>query len=107
MFSSRLEVHLDSKDTSYTSDGDTSTANNSLGLMATPKSHSTRPSFEQLPLHPHHPQGSAWGLWGDDDERGTLNLLTEDVVRNASLGVSRGRVISLKYEHCCFHDVGY
>ncbi|CAG8264502.1 unnamed protein product [Penicillium salamii] len=55
----------------------------------------TRPRFDDLPLHPSHPKGSAWGLWGADDERGTLNLLTEDVVRAASSEVSLGKVVSL------------
>lgn len=59
--------------------------------------HATRPRFEDLPLQPGHPKGSAWGLWGDEDERGTLNLLTEDVVLAASSEVSLGRVVSLKY----------
>ena len=55
-----------------------------------------RPRFEDLPLQPGHPKGSAWGLWGDDDECGTLNLLTEDVVRAASSEVVLGKVVSLK-----------
>lgn len=55
-----------------------------------------RPDFQNLPLQPHHPKGSAWGLWGDEDERGTLNLLTEQIVHNASLEVRLGRVVSLK-----------
>ncbi|KAJ5820370.1 hypothetical protein N7474_005961 [Penicillium riverlandense] len=55
----------------------------------------TRPHFDQLPLQPHHPKGSAWGLWGTDDERGTLNLVTAEVVRSASLEVSCGKVVSL------------
>ncbi|CAI7670414.1 unnamed protein product [Penicillium bialowiezense] len=57
--------------------------------------HATRPRFDDLPLQPGHPKGSAWGLWGDEDERGTLNLLTEDVVLAASSEVSLGRVVSL------------
>jgi hypothetical protein len=56
----------------------------------------TRPRFDQLPLQPHHPKGSAWGLWGTDDERGTLNLVTAEVVRSASLEVSCGKAVSLK-----------
>ncbi|KAJ5184014.1 hypothetical protein N7492_001630 [Penicillium capsulatum] len=63
--------------------------------MAAVKSRSTRPGFEQLPLQSGHPKGSAWGLWGPDDERGTLNLLNEETVRNASLEVSQGKAISL------------
>jgi kynurenine formamidase len=36
-----------------------------------------------------------WGRWGDDDERGALNLLTEDVVRAAAGSITRGRTYSL------------
>lgn len=32
----------------------------------------SRPEFEQLPLKSHHPPYSAWGLWGDDDQAGTV-----------------------------------
>jgi len=35
-----------------------------------------------------------WGRWGDDDELGTLNFVTDDVRRAAAALVSRGRVIS-------------
>ena len=46
--------------------------------------HISRPRFDELPLKQSDPKGSAWGLWGDQDERGTLNLITDDVVRAAS-----------------------
>lgn len=36
-----------------------------------------------------------WGRWGPDDERGTLNLVTEDNVRRATAAVRTGRVVSL------------
>lgn len=35
------------------------------------------------------------GRWGDDDERGTLNLITESKVRAATALVRTGRVVSL------------
>jgi kynurenine formamidase len=38
---------------------------------------------------------SNWGRWGEDDEIGTLNLITPDVVRNAASLVADGRVISM------------
>lgn len=56
----------------------------------------TRPAFEELPLSPNHPKGSSWGLWGPNDELGTLNLLTPDVVKIASQEVVTGQVIPLK-----------
>jgi kynurenine formamidase len=32
-----------------------------------------------------------WGRWGDDDERGTLNLITDDVVRRAAQCIRTGK----------------
>jgi kynurenine formamidase len=40
-------------------------------------------------------RGENWGRWGDDDERGVLNLLTPDAVRAAAQLVRRGRVFNL------------
>ncbi|KAK1962247.1 hypothetical protein LY78DRAFT_720055 [Colletotrichum sublineola] len=42
------------------------------------------PSFKELPLDKTGPHGNAWGLWGPDDQLGTLNLLTDDVVARAA-----------------------
>jgi kynurenine formamidase len=36
-----------------------------------------------------------WGRWGDDDERGSLNLLTPDVITAAAASITTGRVYSL------------
>lgn len=36
-----------------------------------------------------------WGRWGPDDERGTVNLLTPDVVRRGVAAVKTGRPLSL------------
>ena len=36
-----------------------------------------------------------WGRWGDDDERGTLNLIDEAAVRRGAAAVRRGRSFSL------------
>ena len=36
-----------------------------------------------------------WGRWGAEDERGSLNLLTGDVVRSALGSVAQGKVLSL------------
>ena len=44
----------------------------------------------EAPPRPHN-----WGRWGDDDQRGALNLLTPDVVRSATAAVQRGQVLSL------------
>src|SRR5690606_10409400 len=39
--------------------------------------------------------GNNWGRWGDDDERGALNLLTPDVVKAAAGSIKHGKVYSL------------
>jgi kynurenine formamidase len=44
---------------------------------------------------------SNWGRWGADDVRGTLNLVTPDVVRTATALVSEGLTIS------CAREVGW
>ncbi|KAK3686449.1 hypothetical protein LTR37_019799 [Vermiconidia calcicola] len=54
-----------------------------------------RPKFDDLPLSPNDPKGSAWGLYGKDDELGTLNLVTEDVVKAAVKEVKHGIVVPL------------
>ena len=36
-----------------------------------------------------------WGRWGDDDERGALNLLTPEVVKAAAASITTGKVYSL------------
>ena len=36
-----------------------------------------------------------WGRWGDDDERGALNLLTPDVIKSAAASITKGNVYSL------------
>jgi kynurenine formamidase len=55
------------------------------------------PAYDELPLDPTKPPRSAWGLFGDDDELGTLNLLTPDRVRHAAGLVRRGAVFSLNW----------
>lgn len=39
-----------------------------------------------------------WGRWGEDDERGTLNLITDDVVREAARAVRGGLRVPLALE---------
>jgi kynurenine formamidase len=56
------------------------------------------PAFSELPLNPSHPRHSAWGLWGANDEKGTLNLLTDAVVKRAAAEEIRtGSRISLNW----------
>ncbi|KAG4286164.1 hypothetical protein FPRO06_07424 [Fusarium proliferatum] len=42
------------------------------------------PDFDLLPLDKTGPRGNAWGLWGKDDQLGTLNHLTDEVVGQAA-----------------------
>lgn len=41
------------------------------------------PTFDELPDF-HQYTGCAWGVWGEGDELGTVNLLTEKVVAEAA-----------------------
>lgn len=53
--------------------------------------------FTALPLDKNGPHGNAWGRWGLDDQLGTLNFLTDDVVAKAvSECVKTGQRTSLK-----------
>ncbi|KAI1258067.1 hypothetical protein MGN70_001113 [Eutypa lata] len=57
-----------------------------------------RPRFEDLPLRKGDPPYSAWGIWGPNDELGTLNFLTDDVVAQAAQREIRtGQRISLDW----------
>lgn len=49
-----------------------------------------RPSFGDLPLCEGDPPFSAWSLYGPNDQLGTLNLLTPQVVAEASKEIQSG-----------------
>jgi len=53
------------------------------------------PSYADLRRRQDAPPGSAWRLFGDADEVGTLNLLTPERVRRASRLIRTGEVINL------------
>jgi len=53
------------------------------------------PSYADLPVKAGAPAGSAWGLFGDDDQLGTLNLLTAERVVEAAKLVRTGAVVPL------------
>jgi hypothetical protein len=55
------------------------------------------PPFSDLPLKKDGPPYNAWGLYGDDDELGRLNLITPEVVQKGRDAVKHGIVINLKY----------
>jgi len=56
------------------------------------------PLFDELPAKQGNPPKSAWGLFGDDDQIGTINLLTPDRVANAARLVRAGKVFALNWE---------
>ncbi|KAH3962055.1 hypothetical protein HBH51_178940 [Parastagonospora nodorum] len=56
------------------------------------------PEFASLPVDKNGPRGNAWGLWGPDDQLGTLNHLTAERVRAAAAEEIRtGERVSLNW----------
>jgi kynurenine formamidase len=59
---------------------------------------SALPDYDELPIHPDKPPRSSWGVWGDDDQIGAINLLTADRVL-AGIGCARrGAVFPLNWD---------
>jgi len=56
------------------------------------------PSYDELPVDPGLPPGSSWGLWGDDDVLGCLNLLTAERVRHGAALVKTGETFALNWD---------
>ncbi len=59
--------------------------------------HPTLPRFDELPVTPGAPDHSAWGLWGPDDELGTLNLLTPERIAAAARLIQTGKCFALNW----------
>jgi hypothetical protein len=59
---------------------------------------STLPDYDQLPVNDGAPKRSSWGLWGDDDVFGCLNLLTPARVRAGVACARDGKVFNLNLE---------
>lgn len=55
------------------------------------------PSFDSLPLKKDGPPRNAWGLFGDDDQLGRLNLLTKDKVTAAAGLIKEGTRVALDW----------
>ncbi|MDP2949383.1 MAG: cyclase family protein [Chloroflexota bacterium] len=53
------------------------------------------PSYAELPVKAGAPANSAWGLFGEDDQVGTINLLVAEKVKEAATLVRKGKVFSL------------
>jgi kynurenine formamidase len=65
------------------------------GDAMAPIDFSKLPKFSQLPVKPGAPKESSWGVFGDSDELGCLNLLTPEGVVEAAKLVQKGRVFRL------------
>jgi len=53
------------------------------------------PSYSELPVRAGAPEGAAWGVFGDDDEVGTINLMTPERVVWAAQSIKNGKVFAL------------
>jgi hypothetical protein len=66
--------------------------------MSAKSSTPPRPPFDALPLDKSGPAGNAWGLYGKEDQLGSLNLLTPETVANAAKSeIKTGERISLDW----------
>lgn len=54
-----------------------------------------RPAFSELPLRKDGPPGNAWGLYGDKDELGALNLLNPENTALAAKEIQDGTRVSI------------
>ena len=58
----------------------------------------TLPTYDQLPYKPEHPAKTAWGLFGDDDQIGMLNLQTPDRIVSAAQLVRKGKMFPMNWD---------
>ncbi|KAI0806673.1 hypothetical protein C8Q74DRAFT_1362285 [Fomes fomentarius] len=54
------------------------------------------PTFDELPSFKDF-AGCAWEVWGKDDQLGTVNLLTEEAIKEASKEIKTGKSICLNW----------
>ncbi|KAF7725047.1 hypothetical protein EC973_000454 [Apophysomyces ossiformis] len=59
---------------------------------------SSLPTYDQLPINSKYPSHSAWGIWGEDDNFGALNKITEETTAKAIQCVKKGQVFALNWE---------
>lgn len=59
---------------------------------------SALPSYDDLPVTPGAPAGSSWGLWGERDLFGCLNLIDTAATQRGLASARRGRVFNLNLE---------
>ena len=67
-------------------------------MSNTQESWSNLPGYRQLPIDSSKPPRSAWGVFGENDQIGTINLLTPERVRVAAALVRKGVVFSLNWD---------
>jgi len=56
-----------------------------------------RPSFDSLPCDKNGPHGNAWGVFGEKDELGMLNLLTPATTSSAAQEIVSGVRVSIDW----------
>ena len=56
------------------------------------------PSYAELPIRADLPAGSSWGVWGDGDRFGCLNLLTPEQARRGAACVRTGTTFCVSLE---------
>ncbi|GAC1535781.1 MAG: hypothetical protein NVS3B12_18130 [Acidimicrobiales bacterium] len=66
--------------------------------MSPPEAAGGLPSYDELPIRKGLPPGSSWGLWGDHDVFGCLNLLTPERVKAGLACVQDGLTFALNLE---------
>lgn len=67
--------------------------NSQIDIMVIPRVNI--PSWEELPFKKGEPVGCAWGLWDDEDEKGTLSLITAETRIAAARLVNQGKSFGL------------
>jgi kynurenine formamidase len=56
------------------------------------------PGFDELPVRDGAPPGASWGVFGDEDDLGTLNFVGREQVAAAASLVRAGKVFSLNWD---------
>lgn len=56
------------------------------------------PTYQELPIRAGMPTGSSWGVFGEGDQRGTLNFVTPERVRQAARLVKSGESFALSWK---------
>jgi kynurenine formamidase len=65
--------------------------------MTGSSANSQRPRYQDLPVDPRQPPRAAWGVFGSEDQVGTINWLTPERVVAAARLVRKGVVFSLNW----------